>query len=607
MLLQNDSLDDDLADILADENLTDEQQRKLEREFAQEISVLKADDRLETIAKDIVYHFPRRGYLGKGMVVTIDKFTAVRMYDKVNRLWKEEIKKLNEQIKNAADSQEKIELTNLRSWMRKTDMAVVISEEAGEDEKFEKQNLSIKTHRKRMVTPDDNGLDLEHKFKEANDPLQLVFVCSMWLTGFDAPTVSTLYLDKPMKDHSLMQTIARANRVTDHLINDKPKRNGLIVDYYNVFRNLKKAFASYGGGVIGSENKPGGEDTPVQEKDHLYTLLQDAINECKTFCQNLGIDLQKIVDANQVFSKLGLFDQYADILLEGDDRKRQFAVYDNTIDALYEASRPEILSRKRNFVLKDVIHYLREVTDGRADRGNLDTAKRRISALLDESIIADDDFASEGKTVAAEPRFGIKSWKQIDLSKLDIEKLREEFKETTYKNIEIADLRAFITAKLQQLLSQNITRVSFAQHLQEIIDRYNAGGSRTEDFFNDLVGFVEQLKTEESRHIREGLTEEELELYDLLHKDSLTRDEEQRVKLAAKSLLKRLKDERPTVLIKDWYKDTQTRLQVQSAIEKVLDENLPPSYDRSTYKTKCDAMFEHFYRLSAQSSIRATA
>lgn len=607
VLLQNDSLDDDLADIVADEHLTDEQQRKLEREFAQEMSVLKADDRLETIAKDIVYHFPRRGYLGKGMVVTIDKFTAVRMYDKVSRLWKEEIKKLNEQITNASDSQEKNELTRLRSWMRKTDMAVIISEEAGEDEKFEKQGLNIKMHRKRLLTPDDNGLELEDKFKAPTDPLQLVFVCSMWLTGFDAPTVSTLYLDKPMKDHTLMQTIARANRVTDYLINEKPKRNGLIVDYYNVFRNLKKAFASYGGGAIGHENEPGGEDTPLQEKDHLYVLLQEAIDECDAFCRALAIDLNKVVAANQVFSKLSLFDQYADILLENDDRKRQFAVYDNTIDALYEAARPEILSRRREFIMKDIIHYLREVMDGRADRGNLDTAKRKISALLDESIVADNDISAEGTPIAAEAKFGIKAWKQIDLSKLDMAKLREEFKEATYKNIEIADLRAFITAKLQQLLNQNVTRTSFAQRLQEIIDRYNVGGSLTEDYFNDLIDFVDQLKAEESRHIREGLTEAELELYDLLHKDSLTKDEEQKVKLAAKSLLKRLHEERPTVLVNDWHKDTQTRLQVQAAIEKVLDDNLPNSYDRSTYKTKCDTTFNHFYTLAMQANNRAMA
>ena len=268
--MQNDDLDADLADIVSDENLTSDQQLKLEREFAQEMSVIKADDRLETIAKDIVYHFARRGYLGKGMVITIDKFTAVRMYDKVTRLWEEEKRTVQKEINVCKAVNEKDDLKRILTWMRKAEMAVVVSEEAGEVEKFEKQGLDISTHRKKINTPDENGQDLETKFKDENDPLQLVFVCSMWLTGFDAPTVSTLYLDKPMKDHTLMQTIARANRVTDFRINEKPKTNGLIVDYYNVFRNLKKAFASYGGGNI----EKGGEDTPAQEKDQLYVLLQ---------------------------------------------------------------------------------------------------------------------------------------------------------------------------------------------------------------------------------------------------------------------------------------------------------------------------------------------
>lgn len=605
VLLQNDEIDDDLAEIVSDENLTEEQQVKLEREFAQEMSVLKADDRLETIAKDIVYHFPRRGYLGKGMVIGIDKFTVVRMYDKVKRLWDEEKRTFQKQIKECKDVSEKEELKKVLEWMRKTDMAVIISEEAGEDEKFELQGLDIKQHRKRLLSVDDNGQDLEFKFKDPKDSLQLVFVCSMWLTGFDAPTVSTLYLDKPMKDHTLMQTIARANRVTDHLINKKPKKNGLIVDYYNVFRNLKKAFASYGGALGNGKEKD--EDAPVQEKDQLYILLQDAINECDTYCKSKGVDLNKIAQSDMVFSKLSLFDEFADTILSNDDQKKQFIVYDNTIDALYDACKPEILTRRKDFPLAAIIHYLREVIDGKVDRGNLDSAKRRISQLLDESIVADDAF-TESPNLAAEgspQNFAIKSWKQIDLSKLDIEKLREEYKEAPYKNIEISDLRAFISDKLQLMMEHNVTRTSFAQKLLEIIDRYNAGNSSNENYFDDLVDFVQKMKDEDLRASREGLTEAELEIFDLLKKENLNKEEEQKVKLAAKNLLHRLKEERPTILINDWHKDTQTRMQVQMAIKKVLNETLPETYDREIYSTKCNIVFDHFFLMAQNGNRRA--
>lgn len=611
VLLQNDDIDNDLAEIVSDENLTEDQQIRLEREFTHEMKILTADDRLETIAKDIVYHFPRRGYLGKGMVVTIDKFTAVKMYNKVKRLWEEEKRSIQREINGAPNLKTKEELKTVLDWMRRTDMAVIVSEESGEEEKFESEGLDIKTHRRRILTPDENGHDVEYKFKNPDDPLQLVFVCSMWLTGFDAPTVSTLYLDKPMKDHTLMQTIARANRVTDFLINGKPKKNGLIVDYYNVFRNLKKAFSSYGG--ITNDGEMMGEDAPVQEKDQLYVLLSDAINECNQWCSSIGIVLNSIIESNIIFSKLSLFDEYADVMVSNDEHKKQFAVYDNTIDALYEACKPEILGRRKEFPLAAIIHYLREIMDGKVDRGNLDSAKRRISQLLDESIVAkDEEFGknaeSENLNQAAEnPKYLIKAWKQIDLSKLDIEKLREEFKEAPYKNIEIADLRAFISGKLQQMMERNFTRTSFAQKLQEIIDRYNSGNSSNEKYFDDLIDFIQKMREEEMRAAREGLSEAELEIFDMLKKDNLTKEEEQKVKLAAKSLLYKLKEDKPTVLITDWHKDTQSRIQVQAAIKKVLNDKLPETYDRDLYSVKCDVVFDHFLMMAQNGNFRACA
>jgi type I restriction enzyme R subunit len=596
--LQNDQLDEDLAEIVADENLSDEQQQKLERDYAQELSILKADDRLETIAKDIVYHFPRRGYLGKGMVISVDKFTAVRMYDKVARLWEEEKRNVQKEINIATDEVQKDVLRKTLEWMRNVDMAVVMSEEAGEEEKFEKEGLDIKPHRKRMQEVDENGQELQDNFKEPTDALQLVFVCSMWLTGFDAETVSTLYLDKPMKDHTLMQTIARANRVTEYKINGKDKYNGLVIDYYGVFRNLKKAFASYGGGSpIKGEDDEASE--PAREKDQLFVLLKDAINECDEYCKRIGVNLSEIVKANKVFKNLDLFDRFADVILSSEEQKKEFTVYDNTIDALYEACKPEIVDRRAEFILVFVIHYLREILDGKVDNRDLDSAKRKINKLLNESIIADDEFKDK-VNVATDSNYGIKPWKQIDLSKLDMDKLREDYKQAPYKNIEIADLRAFISDKLQQMLQRNVTRSSFAEKLQEIIDRYNSGGAATENYFDALMDFVEELREEEMRAKRQGLTEEELEIFDLLKKENLTKDEEQRVKLAAKNLLSRLTKEKPTVLVNDWYKDTQTKLQVDKVIGDILEQYLPESYDRIIFKNKCNTVFDHFY-LQAQS------
>jgi type I restriction enzyme, R subunit len=585
VLIQNEDLSEEFYEILEDENLDPVQQAKLEKKFAQEIEVIKRDDRLDTIAKDIVYHFPRRGYLGKGLVISVDKFTAVKMYDKVQHYWKEELKNLHGIIKKTKNEIEKARLKKVVDYMRTVEMTVVISEEAGEEEKFKKQKLDIKPHRDRMNNVDEHGHDIEYNFKEdPAHPLQLVFVCAMWLTGFDAPTVSTLYLDKPMKDHTLMQAITRANRVTSWKINGVSKKNGEIIDYYNVFRNMKKALKDYAQGQEGL-NEP-----PIREKSELFRLLDESIEQGMAFCQEKGINLVEVLDRTSVFKNIDLFNDFADILLGNDEWRKAFNVYENTISSLYEAGKPEILGQ--NAVrLVAIFQYLRGVMDSIIDQKDIDAVSQRISELLDESVVVDDSEEFVGRERG--PGYQIvqrgKTW---DLSKINFEKLKEDFKNAIHKNIEIADLRAFIEHKLEVMLQQNATRTDFAQRLQQIIDTYNAGSSSNENYFEELLKFTEELKAEDERHIKEGLTEDELELFDLLKKDTMTQEETQKVKLSAKKLLHRLIEEKPKVLVQDWYKDSQTQRVVRSAVEQVLHKTLPASYDRALFKQKCDRVFD---------------
>jgi type I restriction enzyme, R subunit len=549
VLIQNENLSEEFAEIVEDEILDDAQQAKLENRFAAEIEVIKREDRLETIARDVAYRFPRRGYLGKGMVVSLDKFTAVKMYDKVQRLWKEEIKVLVGQINKSKTDIEKRRLQNQVDYMRSVRMAVIVSEEADEEKKFAKQKLAIKPHRDRMNKLDEHGHDVEYNFKEPEHPLQLVFVCAMWLTGFDAPTVSTLYLDKPMKDHTLMQTIARANRVTSWKIGGVEKRNGEIIDYYNVFRNMRKALKDY------AQGQEGQEDLPVREKKELFKLLDDAIAQGMAFCGELGIDLPALFKSDDVFKKVNIFDDYADKLLTVDEWRKGFAVYENTITSLYEASKPEILGSP---IVRSVavFQYLRGVLDTIIEQKDIDAVALRVSELLDESLVVDDAGGPEN----AASKFRItQSGKIWDLSTIDFDKLKEDFQQAKHKNIEIADLRAFIQRKLDQMLKANGARTEFATRLQGIIDTYNAGSSSADNYFDELVKFTRNLKEESERHIREGLTEDELELFDLLKKDKMTREETQKVRLAARALLHRLREESPKVLVQDWFKDVQSK------------------------------------------------
>lgn len=215
--------------------------------------------------------------------------------------------------------------------------------------------------------------------------------------------------------------------------------------------------------------------------------------------------------------------------------------------------------------------------------------KEQLKKLLDESLVVNQPVGTkESRDVYRITKSG-RTW---DLSKIDFDKLKEEFARATYKNIEISDLRAFIQRKVEQMLQQNVSRTDFAQRLQAIIDAYNAGSSSADNYFDELVKFAKELKAESERHVREGLTEDELEIFDLLKKDSMTQEETQKARLAAKSLLHRLLHEPPKVLLQDWYEGSQTKKKVQSAVEEVLHTHLPESYDRVLFKDKCHHIFE---------------
>ena len=589
VLIQNEDLGKDFYELLENEEIDDAQKEKLERKYSKEIEVIKRDERLNTIAKDIVSHFPRRGYLGKAMVVSLDKFTAVKMYEKVQHHWQEEIKRLHAVAKNSKSDIEKAKCKRIIDYMRTVEMAVVISDAASDKERFEKAGLkSIDTHIKRLEALDEHGHDIEYNFKDPEHPLQLVFVCAMWLTGFDAPTVSTLYLDKPMKGHTLMQAIARANRVASYKVQGLSgqlveKSNGEIIDYYNVLRHLEKALVDYGN-----------DDTdtpPVRDKDVLFKQLDEAIALTVDFCRGLRIDLNAILDQDDTLKNITLFKDYADILLGSDEWRKSFYIYDNTVSALYEACKPEVLEQETRPLIP-VISYLRAVTEAAIESVDIDDINHKIGNLLDESVGVDKD-GEDGSVQEGRAHYQIvETGKTLDLSTLDFEKMKQEFPEVKYKNTEIANLRAFIEGKLQQMMDQNAGRVNFAQRFQEIIDRYNAGASSTENFFDDLMNFTRDMKDEDERAHRNGLTEDEQEIFDILKKETLTKAEEQKVKLAAKSLLARLTDKSPRLLVQDWWKDSQTQRIVESAVEDVLHENLPESYDRVLFTNKCSNVFQ---------------
>ncbi len=578
--LQNNFLDDDIVDIIEDENLNEEETKKLENSGSRILEVIKREDRLDKIARDIAHHFPRRGFLGKGMVVSVDKFTAVKMYDKVQYYWQEEIKELIKE-RNTADTKEKRdELTNIINYMNSTEMAVVISEENGEDEKFAALGLDISKHRAKMneITPE--GLDIEDRFKTPYDPLNLVFVCAMWLTGFDVKNLSTLYLDKPMKSHTLMQAIARANRVYPG------KPCGIIVDYVNVFKWMQEALSDYASGDDG--------EYPAKDIEMLVDLLNQSISEGSQFLKDIGFDLDSI-PTDTTFDKLDFLRNAYDKIVEKDDRKEKFKVITNTMVNLYEASKPEIFEmgwHNQNF---KPLKYLHDLFNNTIDDDKINRAKAKMAQLLDTSVFSQNADDSEGA------EWVIHGTKVIDLSKIDTEQLRKEIKHAPYKSVEIDDLKDYLEKALEQMINRNTTRVRFSERFKGIIDRYNAGGSENEDYYEQLLELIEELKDESSRASLEGLTEEELELYDLLIQGKkLTKAQEQAVKLASKKLFKKLTEEKEELLVVDWYKDEQPKARVRNAIADSLDDYLPDCYDKESFESKTNLLLNHFIDMSVQ-------
>lgn len=578
--LTNNFLDDDVVNVIEQNDLDEKEATLVENSHSKILEVIKREDRLKKIAKDIAHHFPRRGYLGKGMVVCVDKYTAVKMYDLVQHYWDEEKLNIIKDRNNAKTKEERDMLTRSFDYMNRVRMAVVISEN-GDDEKFTSRGLNIQKHRDEMARIDENGYDIEDRFKDPDNPLTLVFVCAMWLTGFDVQNLSTIYLDKPMKSHTLMQAIARANRVYPG------KECGLIVDYINIFSYMKKALGDYATG-------DGGDDLPVKNMEELIGYLDASIKEGDLLLKEQGYDLDELIEEDTEIRLEKLREIY-NALISIKEVSDKFKVITNLMHNLYEASKPEIFEYNWNNNKFAPLVYLNGLFTNSVDDKKIEKARRQLSKILDVSVTAQESVEESTDII-------INGEKVIDLSKIDFDELKQEFKQAKYKAIQIEDLKDYIEKLLEQMLKRNKTRRKFSERYQSIIDRYNSGTNEAEYYFEQLEKLLEELKEEQNRHTLEGLTEEELEIYDLLlvKGKSLNKEETQKVKIAAKNLYKKLSENSESLLVVDWYKDENTTLNLKKAVTDSLDADLPISYDKDLFQSKINLLMSVFIDKAVQ-------
>jgi type I restriction enzyme, R subunit len=455
--------------------------------------------------------------------------------------------------------------------MRSVDMAVVVSQSQNEIDDLKQKGLDILPHRERMQNE-----DLDSKFKDPDDPLRLVFVCAMWITGFDVPTCSTVYLDKPMKNHTLMQTIARANRRAPG------KSAGVIVDYVGVFQNLQKALAIYAA--------KGSDSTPIRDKDVLVAELEKALAEARAFCTTVGVDLDAIIAAEKL-ARLALISQAVEALVSPDDRRRGFFRVTGAAVRGYKALLPD---ERAAPYLKPVatIHVLAEAVRGKLGPVDISAISAKIEALLDEKI--------EGVAITAPIIEGDEVGGRVDLFDIDFDKLAKLFASRPRTSAE--KLRSEVEAKAHDMAARNPTRVNLVEKLEKLVEEYNLGTLGVEAFFEALKALVAEMEEEERRAAREGLNEDELAIFDLLTKPEpkLTKAQEVEVKKVARDLLEKLQEQ---LAVAEWQAKQQTRAAVQSTIRFTLNELPEEPYPEPVWNEKVDAVWAFiFARRTANAS-----
>lgn len=580
--LENPNLNDEIYDAIEAAELDEDQEKKLERELGRQYHIITRNDRLETVAKDIVRHFLGRGFQGKAMVISIDKATALKMHKKVRKHWDRERARVESELaelqkyqvgpavpagRPESEATKIQELNDRLTILNETDMAVIVSPGQNEIEQMKKLDLDIVPHRKRMIEE-----DLDEQFKDPDNKLRIAFVCAMWLTGFDAPSCSTVYLDKPMRNHTLMQTIARANRVFPG------KHSGMIVDYCNVFASLERALAIYGQGRGGA--------TPVRDKQELIKELRTALKAAVAFCSSHGANIGTIENAPGL-ERVQRMEEARDRLITPDQIRKDFYAHVRLVRALFDAIKPDPAVLEFASVVSCLarIEEMIRLELGGGEPPDISNVLAEINGVLDRSITSDGFVIHETK--------GGKPLPLLDLSKIDFAALAKKFEKSKHKNTELERLKAAIQAQLERVIRLNPTRADYAQKFEELIDSYNNGSRNVEELFKELLKLTRDLSDEDHRHLRENLSQEELVIFDLLTRPGpdLSPAERDEVKKVSKDLLNRIK----TLLVLNWRGRTQSRAQVRLTIEDTLDTGLPRAYTPDIYNRKVSALFEHLY------------
>ena len=565
--LQNPEINEEIASALEQAGDMDASQlSKLEREFAKEVHLLTAKKRLRIVAKDFVRHYSDLWTSGKAMMVSYNKVTCVRMYEYVQEYWQQEIAALEKKISKSTSQQEVQELNRKLKWMQETEMAVVVSQEQNEIQTFQKWGLDITPHRLKM-----EKRELDKEFKDKDNKLRVVFVCAMWLTGFDVKTLSCLYIDKPMKAHTLMQTIARANRVAEG------KTNGLIIDYIGIVKALRQALADYTANPEGGE---GGND-PTIDKQELIKHVHEAIAVATAFLKEHEFEIQNLIEADNFF-KLFLLKEAANAMCETAEVRKTYCTYATTLLKLWKyLDREDITAEMKQH--KDAIEAIYKELQKKRKHADITDLSVAINEIVNEHLQVDVSMVAEPN---ASHRF--------DISGINFDLLRREFTKSRERNLIMKDIQDLLQERIARMLSQNPSRINFYEKYQSIINEYNQEQNRVtiEQTFEELMQLSQKLTEEEIRYVREGFeNDEQLSMYDVLMKEDLSKEDIKKLKKVAVDLLAKIKDMMESM--SNPFDNPTAKATIIITIRDTLWSDLPESYSDESINYYKDAVYNY--------------
>ena len=565
-------------------------EQRLEKELRRDYHVVTAGKRLEQVARDFVRHYSAAWETGKAMLVCIDKLTCVRMHGLIERHWRERIDELEAEHARAPGEQEAVHLRRRIDWMRETRAAVVVSEEQGEVEKFRRRGLDIVPHRRLIkegidLPPALQGrprfrnrrrMALDDAFKEPEHPFRIAVVCAMWLTGFDVPSLATLYLDKPLKTHTLMQAIARANRVAEG------KNNGLIVDYCGVLRHLRRALATFAGA---RGEGGGGKIDPARPERDLLAELAEAVGLARQFLAGRGAPLDDVI-GQRGFARNAAIVACKEAANENDETRKRFEVLCREVFRKFRAC-VNVRGVNAHRADRDAVDVVYRGLQRDREAADVGDALRGLSEVVDAAVAVRAD-----RTVEDRPTY--------DVSAIDFDRLKREFERSRSPRTAVQTLKHAVEQRVRRLIERNPLRTDFQQHYERMVADYNREKDRVtiEHTFEELLRFVQALEEEESRALREGLDEESLAVFDLLKKPDLGGADAARIKTVAKELLRTLKAGK--LRVDQWREKEATRSAVQVAIHDFLYSDrtgLPAgAYSDEDVAARSEAVFTHVFR-----------